>query len=390
MPPLLDLADSARKSSNQRDLRMAFSTLFSPLKLGPYTLAHRVVMAPLTRMRAGAGNVPNELAPEYYAQRATKGGLIIAEATQVTPYGQGYPSTPGIHSAEQVAGWKKVTDAVHAKGGLIFLQLWHVGRSSHSSFQPGGVLPVGPSAIAITGQMSLTPEWKTVPYETPRALELEEIPGIIEAYRQGARNALLAGFDGVEVHAANGYLLQQFLDSKSNHRTDIYGGSVENRARLLLEVTQAVSAIWGAERVGVRLMPFGTYNDMGDSDPIGLYSYVLTQLDKLNIAYVSLIEARKGNAMEIDTPQDIDELRPFWPRTLLVAGGFTGESAEQAIVSRHADAVAFGRQFIANPDLPKRLKLGAPLNHYDRSTFYGGGAAGYVDYPTLEDAALAN
>ncbi|HGQ7767831.1 TPA: alkene reductase [Pseudomonas aeruginosa] len=369
---------------------MAFPTLFSPFKIGPYTFSHRVVMAPLTRMRAAAGNVPNEFAAEYYSQRATKGGLIIAEATQVTPYGQGYPSTPGIHSAEQIAGWKKVTEAVHAKGGLIFLQLWHVGRSSHSSFQPGGVLPVGPSAIAITDQVSLTPEWKTVPYETPRALELDEIPGIIEAYRQGARNAMAAGFDGVEVHAANGYLLQQFLDSKSNHRTDIYGGSVENRARLLLEVTEAVSGVWGADRVGVRLMPFGTFNDVGDPDPIGLYSYVLTELDHLNVAYVSLIEARKGNSMEIDTPQDIDELRPYWPRTLLVAGGFTAESAEEAILSRHADAVAFGRQFIANPDLPKRLKLGAPLNHYDRSTFYGGGAAGYVDYPTLDEAVRAD
>ncbi|NUT77618.1 alkene reductase [Pseudomonas sp. C1C7] len=369
---------------------MTYPTLFSPMKLGPYKLSHRVVMAPLTRMRAADGNVPNELAPEYYAQRASQGGLIISEATQVSPYGQGYPSTPGIHSAEQIAGWKKVTDAVHTKGGLIFLQLWHVGRSSHSSFQPGGVLPVGPSAIAITDQVSLTPEWMTVPYETPRALELNEIPGIIEAYRQGARNAMAAGFDGVEVHAANGYLLQQFLDSKSNHRTDIYGGAVENRARLLLEVTQAVVDVWGAERVGVRLMPFGTYNDVGDSDPIGLYSYALTQLDRLDIAYVSLIEARKGNSMEIDTPKDIGALRPYWPRTLLVAGGFTGESAEQAIVSRHADAVAFGRQFIANPDLPVRLKMGAPLNHYDRSTFYGGGAAGYVDYPALDGVATSD
>ncbi|GAA3972093.1 alkene reductase [Allohahella marinimesophila] len=334
-------------------------------------------------MRAAAGNVPNDLAPEYYSQRATPGGLIIAEATQVTPYGQGYPSTPGIHSDEQVAGWKKVTEAVHARGGFIFLQLWHVGRASHTSFQPNGVLPVAPSAIAITGQQSLTPGWKPVPYETPRALGLNEIPDIIEAYRHGARLALAAGFDGVEVHGANGYLLEQFLHSRSNQRTDIYGGSVENRARLLLEVTEAVSEVWGANRVGVRLSPFGTYNDVGDEDPIGLYSYVLSRLDRLNIAYISLIEARIGNSMEISAPSAVDELRPLWPRPLILAGGFTGELAEEAILSRRADAIAFGRQFIANPDLPARIKLGAPLTPYDRSTFYGGGAAGYVDYPKL-------
>lgn len=367
---------------------MTSSSLFSPLQIGRYELAHRVVMAPLTRMRAGAGNVPNALAPEYYGQRASAGGLIIAEATQVTPYGQGYPATPGIHSAEQVEGWKKVTDAVHAKGGLIFLQLWHTGRSSHSSFQPDGGLPVAPSAIAITGQTALTPDWKPVSYETPRALELDEIPGIIEGYREGARNAMAAGFDGVELHGANGYLLQQFLDDSSNKRTDIYGGSIENRARLLIEVTEAVAGIWGPERVGVRLSPFGTYNDVGDSDPIGLYGYALSRLRELNIAYVSLIEARASAGMEIDAPQAVDQLRPFWPGTLLLAGGFTGESAGEAIGAGRADAVAFGRQFIANPDLPVRLKLGAPLNAYDRSTFYGGGAAGYVDYPVLENAGL--
>jgi N-ethylmaleimide reductase len=213
-------------------------SLFTPLQVGRYKLAHRVVMPPLTRMRAGAGNVPSQLAPEYNAQRATEGGLIIAEATQVTPYGQGYPATPGIHSREQVAGWRKVTDAVHAKGGFIFLQLWHTGRSSHSSFQPNGDLPVAPSAIGITGQTALTPEWKTVPYETPRALGLDEIPGIIEAWREGARDAMAAGFDGVEIHGANGYLLQQFLDDRSNKLTDIYGRLVENRARLLIEVTK--------------------------------------------------------------------------------------------------------------------------------------------------------
>lgn len=366
---------------------MSLASLFSPLELGRYRLAHRVVMAPLTRMRAGKENVPNALAPEYYGQRASEGGLIISEATQVTPYGQGYPATPGIHSQAQIEGWKKVTDAVHAKGGLIFLQLWHVGRSSHSSFQPGGVLPVAPSAIAITTEKSLTPEWQQVPYEVPHALELNEIPGIIEAYREGARNALAAGFDGVEVHGANGYLLEQFLHDHSNKRTDSYGGSVENRARLLLEVTEAVAQIWGSDCTGVRLSPFGTYNDVGDSDPIGLYSYVLPALSKLDIAYVSIIEARGGGGMEIGTPKSVDQLRPFWPGTLIVAGGFTAETANEAIASGRADAIAFGRQFIANPDLPSRLRWNLPLNNYDRSTFYGGGAEGYTTYPVFKDKA---
>lgn len=368
---------------------MSSSSLFSPLRLGRYELAHRVVMAPLTRMRAGPGNAPNALAPAYYGQRASEGGLIIAEATQVTPSGQGYPATPGIHSAEQVAGWKLVTDAVHAKGGRIFLQLWHTGRSSHSSFQPGGVLPVAPSAIPITSGTSLTPEWKQVPYETPRALELAEIPGIIEGYRAGARNAMAAGFDGVELHGANGYLIQQFLDSASNQRTDRYGGSVENRTRLLLEVTSALIEVWGADRVGVRLSPFGTYNDMGDPDPIGLYSHALSRLGELDIAYAHLIEARDGSGMEIDAPQAVDRLRAFWRKPLILAGGFTGESADAAIHAGRADAVAFGRQFIANPDLPRRLQLGASLNAYNRATFYGGGAAGYTDYPVLDTAQQA-
>lgn len=363
---------------------MSLNSLFSPLKIGRYELSHRVIMPPLTRMRAGSGMVPNEFAAEYYGQRASAGGLIIAEATQAVPEGQGYPQTPGIHSPEQIAGWKKVTDAVHAKGGRIFLQIWHTGRSSHSSFQPNGALPVGPSAIAITGQIALTPEWKQVPYETPRALELDEIPGIVEGYRQGARNALAAGFDGVELHGANGYLIQQFLDDSSNKRTDIYGGSFENRSRLLIEAAEAFIEVWGKDRVGVRLSPFGTYNDVGDSDPIGLYSYVLKRLSDLDIAYVSIIEARTDAGMAIDTPQGVDQLRPFWKKPLLVAGGFTGQTADEAIAEGRADAVAFGRHFIANPDLPHRLKTGAPLNDYNRPTFYGGGAAGYIDYPELE------
>ncbi|MEW6092315.1 MAG: alkene reductase, partial [Pseudomonadota bacterium] len=285
---------------------MSSAHLFAPLKLGRYTLAHRVVMAPLTRMRS-TGNTPTDLAVEYYSQRASSGGLIIAEASQVTPYGQGYPATPGVHSAEQIAGWKKITDAVHAKGGIIFLQLWHTGRISHPSFQPGGVQPVAPSAIAPAGK-AFTPSFEMVPFETPRALDTGEIPAIIEAYREGARNALAAGFDGVELHGANGYLIEQFLHSKTNQRTDAYGGSVENRTRLLMEVMTALVEIWGADRVGVRLSPFGVVNDAGEADPIGLYSHVLARLATLNIAYVHLIESRNTDAGEVGAPLAISDL----------------------------------------------------------------------------------
>ncbi len=367
---------------------MSSPTLFSPLRLGRYELAHRVVMAPLTRMRAGAGRVPGELASTYYSQRASAGGLIVTEGSQVTPFGQGVPDTPGIYSAEQVAGWKKVTEAVHARGGLVFLQLWHVGRSSHSSLLPNGALPVGPSAIPITSLTALSATWEKVPFETPRALGTDEIPGVIDAYREGARNALAAGFDGVEIHGANGYLLDQFLHDQSNQRTDLYGGSIENRARLLLEVTAAAIEVWGADRVGVRLSPGGTFNDMADSAPIALYSHVLARLDELEIAYLHLIQARDGAGME-QAPVTNGRLRPLWRRPLILAGGFTGESADEAIRSGQADAVAFGRQFIANPDLPLRFQLGMPLNPYDRATFYGGGAGGYVDYPALETPSRA-
>ncbi len=368
---------------------MSSAHLFAPLKLGRYTLSHRVVMAPLTRMRAAVpGNLPTDLGAEYYSQRASAGGLIVTEASQVAPSGQGYPATPGIHSAEQIAGWKKITDAVHAKGGFIFMQLWHVGRVSHTSFQPDGAVPLAPSAIAPAGK-SFTPSFQMVPFETPRALEIAEIPGIIEAYREGARNALAAGFDGVELHGANGYLIEQFLHSKSNHRTDAYGGSVENRSRLLMEVMAALVEIWGADRVGVRLSPFGTFNDVGDADPIGLYSHVLGRLAPLNIAYVHMIEARDTDAGEAGAPLAIHDLRRFWSGTLILAGGFVGPSADAAIRAGQGDAVAFGRHFIANPDLPRRLQLGASLNPYNRATFAGGGAAGYTDYPALQSAETA-
>jgi N-ethylmaleimide reductase len=361
------------------------TTLFTPLTLGDLTLPNRILLAPLTRMRAAPGNVPHALNATYYAQRASA-GLIISEATQVSPQGLGYPNTPGIHSAEQVAGWRQVTDAVHAKGGRMFLQLWHVGRISHTSLQPGGALPVAPSAIAAKGD-AVTPSGMK-PLETPRALELAEIPGLVESYRQGAQNAKDAGFDGVEVHGANGYLLDQFLQDGSNRRTDAYGGSIANRARLLLEVIDAAVAVWGPQRVGVRLSPYGTFNDMHDSDPVTLFTHVLGQLAARGVAYVHLIEPRATSAggsdeVNADAPLTTALFRKTFTGVLIGAGGYTFDSARAAVEGGTVDAVAFGRLFIANPDLPRRFETGAPLNRYERKTFYGGGAKGYTDYPAL-------
>jgi N-ethylmaleimide reductase len=367
---------------------MSTSSLSSPLQLGRYALSHRVVMAPLTRMRAALpGNVPTELNAAYYGQRATKGGLLITEASQVSPFGQGYPATPGIHSPEQVAGWRKVTQAVHERGGLIFLQLWHVGRISHRLLQPDGVLPVAPSAVAPAG-MALTPDWKQVPYEAPRALETSEIAGIVEDFRAGARNALAAGFDGVEIHGANGYLLEQFLQTRTNHRSDAYGGSIENRYRLLGEVAKAVVDVWGADRVGVRLSPFGNANDSGEADPLPLYGHAIRELGKLGLGYLHLIESR--DPADADRPTlATDAQRPLWPGVVILAGGFDGASGERVVLNGQADAVAYGRMFIANPDLPERLMHHAALNPADRSTFYGGGEKGYTDYPTLAELQAA-
>lgn len=361
--------------------------LFSPVKLGPYELPNRIVMAPLTRNRAGKGNVPGPINATYYAQRASA-GLIISEASQVSPQGVGYPNTPGIYSPEQVEGWRRVTDAVHAGGGRIFLQLWHVGRNSHPSLQPGGALPVAPSAIAPTEGTASTYEGPK-PYVTPRALETEEIPGIIEQYRQGAENALAAGFDGVEIHSANGYLLDQFLHDGSNQRTDQYGGSIENRARLLLEVTEAVVGVWGADRVGVRLSPGGTFGSMYDSDPVALFDYVTIALNRFGLAYLHLVEPRiSGNTtVEEDTPElGSHHFRPIFKGTLIAAGGYDREKGNAVLAAGDADLVAYGRLFISNPDLPKRFALNAPLNEYDRSTFYGGDERGYTDYPSLEQS----
>ena len=349
------------------------SKLFDPIRVGDLELPNRVIMAPLTRSRAvGGGRVPNALMAQYYVQRASA-GLILSEATAVTPQGVGYADTPGIWSDEQVAGWKMVTDAVHAAGGRIFLQLWHVGRISDPVFLDGEA-PVAPSAIPAAGHVSLLRPKRA--YPTPRALDTEEIPGIVAAYRKGAENAKLAGFDGVEIHGANGYLLDQFLQDKTNQRTDAYGGSVENRARLMLEVTDACIAVWGASRVGMHLAPRGDAHDMGDSNPAETFGYVATELGKRGIAFICAREALGPNRLG---PQ----LKNAFGGVYIANEKMTRESAEQVVASGEADAVAFGQLFIANPDLPKRLQLNAPLNAPQPATYYHPGAEGYVDYPAL-------
>lgn len=366
--------------------------LFEPYTLGPYTLKNRMVMAPLTRSRAGQpGNVPTDLNARYYAQRASA-GLIISEASQVSQQGQGYAWTPGIHTPDQVAGWHSVTDAVHRAGGLIFMQLWHVGRISHPVLQPDGQLPVAPSAIRPSGMAFITNErgeGEMVPFVTPRALATEEMPYIVKQYAHGASNALEAGFDGVEIHAANGYLLDQFLNTSSNRRTDDYGGPVENRARLLMEVAEAVSKVWGGQRVGVRLSPLGSFNDMGDDDPEKLFGYVAEQLNRFNLAYLHIVEpevARDPGSPAFDPrgPAIMKLIREKYRGTLIVCGGYDAAKATACLDDKRADLVAFGRLFIANPDLPERFRQNAELNRPDESTFYGGGVKGYVDYPTLK------
>jgi N-ethylmaleimide reductase len=376
---------------------MNHASLFSPLQVGPYQLNHRVVMAPLTRMRAERLSfAPWTLNAGYYGQRATAGGLIIAEASPVAATGRGNPATPGIYSDAQIAGWRKVTDAVHARGGFIFLQLWHVGRVSHSSLQPGGVLPVAPSAVPITGDgmVAITASGKPQPYETPRALETHEIADVIEAFRQGARNAIAAGFDGVEIHGANGYLLEQFLQSHTNLRSDQYGGSIANRARLLLEIVDAAIGICGADRVGVRLSPYGVANGSGEPEPMPLYSHVIRELDPPGLAFLHFIEPRSSGAgrAEVDHqdgPSAMQLFRPLWRGVLISAGGFDGASAEAAVAAGHADAIAFGRHFISNPDLPARIRQGVGFTPYNRATFYGGEATGYTDYPFHDELQRA-
>jgi N-ethylmaleimide reductase len=356
--------------------------LFSPYQLGPLHLKNRMVMAPLTRSRAEDGNVPSSMAPEYYAQRADA-GLIITEATQAGPDGQGYINTPGVHSDAQVAGWKKVTDAVHAKGGYIFMQLWHVGRISHPDFR-NGELPVAPSAIAPRGVSTYTPDGMK-PIPAPRALETSEIAGIVDEFRQGARNAKAAGFDGIEIHGANGYLLDQFLEDGTNQRTDQYGGSIENRERLLLEVVKAVTEVYPIEVVGVRLSPGGSFNDMCDCDPQATFGHVTKSLAAMKLGYLHLIEPSPQQGEHPVPDLSARFFRPLFPGTLMVAGGYTLERANAVLKEGLADLIAFGQPFLANPDLVERFKRGAALNKPDSATFYGGGAKGYIDYPTMDD-----
>lgn len=351
-------------------------TLFDPLIAGELSLPNRIVMAPLTRCRADPGRVPNALMAEYYVQRASA-GLIISEATAVTPMGVGYPNTPGIWSPEQVRGWARVTEAVHAAGGRMLLQLWHVGRISDPMYLDGA-LPVAPSAIAPDGHVSLVRPLK--PFVTPRALTLEEIPGVVAAYRLGAENAKAAGFDGVEIHGANGYLLDQFLQDSANHRTDAYGGSIENRARLMLEVTDAVCSVWGPGRVGMHLAPRGDRQSMGDSDRSATFGYVATELGKRGLAFLC---AREHRAEDWIGP----ELKRAFGGIYIANEQFTKETAEEVLNAGEADAVAFGIQFIANPDLPHRYATNASLNAANPATFYASGPIGYTDYPALESVA---
>ncbi|MFL9960656.1 alkene reductase [Paraburkholderia sediminicola] len=348
-------------------------TLFDPLQIGDITLSNRIIMAPLTRQRAEEIRVPNALMARYYAERATA-GLIISEATSVTPQGVGYAETPGIWSQEQVEGWKLVTSAVHGAGGKIFLQLWHVGRISDPLFL-NGELPVAPSAIAAKGYVSLVRPER--PYVTPRALELEEIAGVVEAFRKGAENAKAAGFDGVEVHGANGYLLDQFLQDSTNKRTDAYGGPVENRARLLLEITDACIDVWGAHRVGVHLAPRRDSHAMGDSDPAGTFGYVARELGNRKIAFIAARESLGDDRLG---PQ----LKKAFGGPYIANEKFTKETAQQVLDAGEADAVAWGQLFIANPDLVRRFATNAPLNKPEPATYYARGETGYVDYPTLE------
>ncbi|OQV25686.1 12-oxophytodienoate reductase 1 [Hypsibius exemplaris] len=392
----------------EKSAQSEMSALFTPLKIGNLNLSHRIVLAPLTRMRASPApdeRVPNvELASEYYSQRATKGGLLIAEATSISQQALGYPRTPGIWTDKQTAAWKEIVRPVKQKGAFFFLQLWHVGRVSHSSYQPDGQAPVAPSAVAIPDELTPLADGSRVPFEVPRALRAEEIPAIVEDYRKAAKNAFLAGFDGVEVHAANGYLIDQFLHDGSNKRTDNYGGSIENRSRFLFEVLEGVQAAWAeavgpssplARNVGIRLGPFGTFNNMSDSNETELFRYVFTKLNATSKpAYIHIIEPRVTGTTTNDETADADVLKSLgklFSGPIISAGGYHPETAHSTVQrSTQSDppqevAVAFGRTFIANPDFPLRVLLKAPLNPYNRATFYSGEAVGYTDQPFLTE-----
>jgi N-ethylmaleimide reductase len=360
--------------------------LFEPYQLGPISLPNRLVMAPLTRNRAvPPGVVPSPLAVEYYGQRATA-GLLITEASQVSQQGQGYQDTPGIYSKEQVAGWKKITDRVHDKGGRIFIQLWHVGRVSHTSLQPNGGVPVAPSAVRAKGKTFVGGTFTDI--SEPRALELAEIPGIIDSFKRAAANAREAGFDGVEIHGANGYLLDQFAKDGANKRTDAYGGGIENRARLMLEVAKAVAAEAGANRTGIRISPVTPANDISDSNPQPLFDHIVDGLSALKLVYLHVVEGATGGPRD-NAPFDYASLRKRFGGAYMANNGYDVELAAKVLAAGSADLIAFGKPFISNPDLVERLKTGAPLNEWDKATFYGGGAKGYTDYPALTAADAA-
>jgi len=355
------------------------TSLFDPIKIGALNLPNRIIMAPLTRCRSGSSRVPNELMLEYYTQRSTA-GLIISEATAVSPMGVGYADTPGIWSDERVEGWKKITDAVHKAGGRILMQLWHVGRISDPMFLDGKQ-PIAPSAVALKGNVSLVRPHK--PYVTPRAMTLSEIKTVIEQFRKGAENAKKAGFDGVEIHGANGYLPDQFLQDSTNHRTDNYGGSLENRARFMLEITDAVISVWGADRVGMHLAPQGDAHDMGDSDLLATFTYVATELGKRNIAFIFARESAVDGWFG-------PKLKAAFGGVYIANQGLTKERANAVLNAKQADAVAFGQLYIANPDLPYRFETDAPLNEPDATTFYAFTSKGYTDYPFIENKDKAS
>ena len=357
--------------------------LFEPHTLGPLRLPHRVVMAPLTRNRAAPGNVPRDLNVAYYRQRASA-ALILSEATQVTPMGVGYPHTPGMHDENQARGWRAVTDAVHDEGGLIFLQLWHVGRISHPSLLPGGATPVSSSAVKPSEGQAMTYAGMQ-DYETPRALDADELPRVAQMFANATTLARHSGFDGVEVHAANGYLLDQFLRDGVNKREDAYGGDAAGRCRFPLEVVDAVVDAWSADRVGVRVSPTGTFGDMSDSDPEATFGHFARELDARGTAYLHVVEPGNSDFKRGAGAFTTGAMRPHFSRTLIANGGYTGEQAREVIAKGEADLVSFGRAYIANPDLAERLRRGAGLNEPDPATFYGGDERGYTDYPFLED-----
>lgn len=372
--------------SNPSVTDLSVDQLFEPLTLGAIALPNRIIMAPLTRARSGESRIPNDLMLEHYVQRASA-GLIISEATQISEQGSGWAQTPGIHTPAQIEGWKQITNAVHQQGGRIVLQLWHTGRASHPDFQPDGALPVSASAIVAAGDIH-TPQGKKERV-APRALSLDEIPGVVEQYAIATRNAKDAGFDGVEIHGANGYLIDQFLRDGSNQRMDDYGGSIENRTRFLLEVTEAVINEWSRDRVGVRLSPYNPYNDMRDSDPIAIFTYAAKALDSFNLAYLHVMEALPGHFLALEGVESAaPHMRRVFKNPIILNGGYDAQTGAEAIRSNEADAIAYGIPFIANPDLVARYRIGAGLNEADPSTFYSHDSKGYVDYPAMTAGTL--